>query len=48
MLIWLIANGGWLLVGLLLGGYFALYVLAMRQQRTGVRNGRPTLPCDQC
>jgi len=44
---WLVKNWGWLLASLLLAAYFAFYVLAMREQRTG-SDGKPRLPCDRC
>jgi len=45
---WLATNWGWLLAGMLLGGYFACYVLAIRHQGTAGRSGEFRLPCDRC
>jgi hypothetical protein len=47
MLEWLAKNWGWVLAGIVFAGYFAFYVLAMREQRTAP-NGRSQLPCDRC
>lgn len=47
MLVWIANNWGWLLAGVVLAAYFALYVLAIREQRSSA-NGKPTLPCDRC
>ncbi len=44
---WLTANWGWLLLSVLLGSYFSLYVLAMRHQQRSGPDG-PKLPCDRC
>lgn len=41
-------NWGWLLAGIVLAGYFAFYVLAMREQRASASPGKPRLPCDRC
>jgi hypothetical protein len=48
MLAWLMANWGWLLLALVLGGYYAGYVLAIRTQRGEGAAGKPRLPCDRC
>ena len=48
MFAWLAGNWGWLLVGIVLAGYFAFYVLAMREQRTSAGDGKSRLPCDRC
>jgi hypothetical protein len=48
MLAWLVQHWGWLLAGLVCAGYFAFYVLAMREQRTSDSLGKPRLPCDRC
>ena len=48
MLQWLAMNWGWLVASLVLGGYFACYVLAIRHQRTAGESGKPGLPCDRC
>lgn len=48
MLQWLAKNWGWLIVGIILGGYFACYVLAIRHQRVPGGSGKPRLPCDRC
>ena len=45
---WLMTNWGLLLAGVLIGGYFACYVLAMRHQRAGKGADGPKLPCDRC
>ncbi len=45
---WLTSNWGWLFAGLLLAGYFALYVLAIRHQRANGPDGKSKLPCDRC
>ena len=44
---WLVANWGWLLGGMLFGGYFVVYVLAIRHQQASGRGGA-RLPCDRC
>ena len=38
---WLAKNWGWLLTGIVLAGYFAFYVLAMREHVDEQRAGRP-------
>jgi hypothetical protein len=45
---WLIRNWGWLLAGLVFAVYFAIYVLAMHEQRRAGASGKPRLPCDRC
>ena len=40
--------GIWYLAGIVFAGYFAFYVLAMREQRTSASPGKPRLPCDRC
>lgn len=45
---WLAKHWGWLLAGFVFAGYFAFYVLAMREQRTSASSGKPRLPCDRC
>lgn len=47
MIEWLFRNWGWLLAGVAVAGYFAFYVLAMREQRTAPA-GTARLPCDRC
>jgi hypothetical protein len=47
MLTWLALNWGWLLAGVVFAGYFAFYVLAMREQRS-IAGGKSRLPCDRC
>lgn len=47
MLTWLAQNWGWLLAGVVFAGYFAFYVLAMREQRMSP-GGKTRLPCDRC
>ena len=37
-----------LLTGIVLAGYFAFYVLAIREQRASASPGKPRLPCDRC
>lgn len=44
---WLAKNWGWLLASIVVAGYFAFYVLAMREQRASA-DGKPKLPCDRC
>jgi hypothetical protein len=48
MIEWFVKNWAWLLAGIVLAGYFAFYVLAMREQRVSGSAGRPRLPCDRC
>ena len=48
MIAWLFKNWGWLLASLVCAGYFAFYVLAMREQQTSAGMGKPRLPCDRC
>jgi hypothetical protein len=48
MIGWLIKNWGWLLASMVFAGYFAFYVLAMREQRNVAGDGKPRLPCDRC
>ena len=43
---WLAGNGVWLVVTLILGGYFAFYVLAARDQRSHPNSRR--LPSKDC
>lgn len=45
---WLIKNWGWLLASLVIAGYFACYVLAIRHQRSPGDPDKPKLPCDRC
>ncbi len=45
---WFSKNWGWLLAGIVFAGYFAFYVLAVREQRTSASPGKPRLPCDRC
>ena len=47
MIEWLFKNWGWLLAGVAVAGYFAFYVLAMREQRTAPA-GTARVPCDRC
>ena len=47
MLEWAAKNWRWFLVGIAFAGYFAFYVLAMREQRSA-SPGKPRLPCDRC
>lgn len=47
MLTWIAKNWGWFVAGAVLAGYFAFYVLAMREQRAA-GDGKPRLPCDRC
>lgn len=47
MMAWLMKNWGWLLVSLVVAGYFAFYVLAAREQRSST-DGKSKLPCDRC
>ena len=47
MIEWLIKNWGWLMASVVFAGYFAFYVLAMREQRTSA-DGKSRLPCDRC
>ena len=47
MIEWLLKNWGWLLASIVVAGYFAFYVLAMREQRT-TPDGKARLPCDRC
>lgn len=46
MIDWLLANGLYLLFTLVVGGYFAFYLLAIRTQRRDPR--KPRLPGDRC
>ena len=46
MIEWLLAHGLYLLMTLIIGGYFAFYVLAIRTQRRDPR--KPRLPGDRC
>ncbi len=48
MLEWLAKYWALLLGGIVFAGYFAFYVLAMREQRTAASPGKPRLPCDRC
>ena len=48
MIEWLVKNWGWLLAGMVFAGYFAFYVLAMREQRSSPDTNKPRLPCDRC
>ena len=48
MLQWLATNWKWLIAGIVLGGYFACYVLALRHQRAAGGSGKPRLPGDRC
>ena len=48
MIGWIINNWGWLAAGAICAVYFAFYVLAMREQRSGAEAGKPQLPCDRC
>ena len=48
MVEWLAKSWGWLLAGIVFAGYFAFYVLAMREQRTPTGPDKPRLPCDRC
>lgn len=48
MLAWIAKNWGWLIASMVFAGYFAFYVLAMREQRTSGSSGKPRLPCDRC
>jgi len=43
---WFTANWGWLIATLILGGYFAFYVLAAREQRS--HPGTKRLPQKDC
>lgn len=45
---WLAKNWGWLLASIVIAGYFACYVLAMRHQRSPHDPDKPKLPCDRC
>jgi len=45
---WIAKNWALLLAGLVLAGYFAFYVLAIREQRAPENPGKPRLPCDRC
>ena len=45
---WLAKHWVLLLAGIVCAGYFAFYVLAMREQRKSASPGEPRLPCDRC
>lgn len=45
---WIAKNWALLLAGFVFAGYFAFYVLAIREQRTSASPGKPRLPCDRC
>lgn len=44
MIEWFVKNWAWLLAGIAFAGYFAFYVLAMREQRSWGNHGRSRLP----
>lgn len=48
MIEWLFKNWGWLLASVVCAGYFAFYVLAIREQQISANTGKPWLPCDRC
>jgi hypothetical protein len=48
MIEWFATHWGWLLASLVFGGYFAFYILAMREQRSAASDGKSRLPCDRC
>jgi len=48
MTAWLVKNCGRPFASLVFTGYFAFYVLTMREQRALAGDGKPRLPCDRC